>query len=59
MQVYDQQRQARIDFDLAASRVKQTETNLKLAVLRVAEVKAILDRRQILETSYNDVIIIE
>jgi len=59
MQAYDNQRAAKVDHDQVALKMKSCELNLKLAILEVAEVKSILERRKLLNDSYNEMIIID
>ena len=59
MQAYDKQRIAKVDHDQVALKMKTCELNLKLAILEVTEVKSILERRKLLNDSYNEMIIID
>ncbi len=59
MQAYDNQRAAKVEHDQVLLRMKSCELNLKLAILEVTEVKSILERRKLLNDSYNEMIIID
>lgn len=58
-QVWDEHRRAKNDLDQAALNMKDCDLCFKMAVLRVTELRSILEQRKLLDAAFNETVIID
>ena len=58
-QVWDEHRRAKNDFDQAALNLKDCDLSFKMAVLRVTELRSIIEQRKLLDAAFNAIVTID